>query len=173
MVDYASYFQYGPVAGRNGALTPSDDRPDCGCSDCRQKNIELMHRYRRKFDKNAKAKVWDDDQYLICPPRVLGYVLREKQWAQLQVSLLHPIPVDDETDAWNSRLQLADPKTKKVLYDLVCSHTSPASTENGHDKMLEVDDIVPGKGKGLVILLYGKPQCSISIHPTPKAKMVD
>lgn len=157
MVDYASYFMYGSDEGRNGALRPYGGTPDCGCSDC-QNNTELTRKYRTNFDKNAKIDNWEDEQYLICPPRVLGYILDVKEWAQLQVSFLHSVTEDDKTDAWNSRLQLADPKTKKLLFDLVRSHASPTSShlEDSEDRMLEVDDIVPGKGKGLVILLYGK-----------------
>lgn len=117
-----------------------------------------MERYRTHFDKseNAEKMRWEDEQYLICPPRVLGYILRDKQWAQLQVTLLSPVPQDDKTNAWNSRLQLADKDTKALLFNLVRSHASTNFMNNDEGKALEVDDIVPGKGKGLVILLYGK-----------------
>jgi hypothetical protein len=159
MVDYLSYFQYGPSTTRNGALEPSTEDPDCTCSDC-QCNESLALKYRTRFDtmETQRKKIWEDEQYMLCPPRVLGYILRDKQWAQLQVSLVTDIPPEDSGNAWESRLQLADDeKTKDLLFDLVASHISSTSrqTEKTMDRSLEVDDIIPGKGKGLVILLYG------------------
>ncbi len=109
MVDYESYFQYGGTDGRNGDLKPGGMDMGCACSDCLT-NKGLADRYRTRFDnaKFAHAKEWEDEQYLICPPRVLGYILQEKQWAQLQVSLLRLLPEEDNEFAWNSRLKLAD-----------------------------------------------------------------
>jgi len=159
MVDYLSYFQYGPSIARNGALNPSMGDPDCMCYDCRN-NEGLASRYRIRFDTkeaNRKEK-WEDEQYMLCPPRVLGYILRDKQWAQLQVSLLDEVPIGDSGNAWHSRLRLADGEsTKDLLFALVRSHISstPKKSEETRKVGLEVDDIIPGKGKGLVILLYG------------------
>lgn len=114
-------------------------------------------RYRARFDTDRAQNWWEDEQYLLCPPRVLGYILKEKQWAQLQVNLIQDIPdKGDPDDAWNSRLRLADgDRTKNMLLDLVSSHISSSKTEEASERGLEVDDIIPGKGKGLVILLYG------------------
>ena len=108
-MDYESYFQYGGADGRIGPLKLNRFGTGCACSDCLS-NIGLAERYRTRFDdpKFALAKDWDPEQYLICPPRVLGYILQEKQWAQLQVSLLRALAPGDCTDAWNSRLKLAD-----------------------------------------------------------------
>ena len=40
--------------------------------------------------------------------------------------------------------------------DLVRSHTSTTvNTEADDEEKLNVDDIIPDKGKGLIILLYG------------------
>ncbi|KFA54443.1 hypothetical protein S40293_10081, partial [Stachybotrys chartarum IBT 40293] len=158
MVDYASYFQYGPADGRNGALEPNNGDRACNCSDCAA-NEGLMQDYRTRFDKQGHLKSWEDEQYLICPPRVLGYILLEKRWAQLQVTKLSPIREEEPENAWKSRLKLKNEKeTKGLLFDLVTSHkfSNPAKDDNKRNG-LEVDDIIPGKGKGLVVLLYGPP----------------
>ncbi|KAK3371085.1 P-loop containing nucleoside triphosphate hydrolase protein [Lasiosphaeria ovina] len=177
MVDYESYSQYGQADVRNGPLRSDEMGPGCSCTDCAN-NLELARKYRTRFDepKFANAKEWEDEQYLLCAPRVLGYILDQKQWAQLQVNLLHRLSAEEDSmDAWNSRLKLADDtvpdkrkkgkkgsesqSTKDLLFDLVRSHISSnagRSDENVEDS-LEVDDIIPGKGKGLVILLYGPP----------------
>ena len=110
MVDYESYAQYGGAEGRNGALKPSLGGAGCGCSDC-QENDGLTARYRTRFDDRKyknDSQVWDDEQYLICPPRVLGYSLQQKQWAQLQVTQLEYLSTKNDTTAWESRLKLAD-----------------------------------------------------------------
>ncbi|KAJ6436132.1 glycogen debranching enzyme [Purpureocillium lavendulum] len=67
-------------------------------------------RYRTKFDNETfvHAKEWLPEQYLICPPRVLGYILQEKQWAQLHISSLNWLEQKDGEDAWKLRLGLAD-----------------------------------------------------------------
>ncbi|GAP93213.1 putative phd-finger domain-containing protein [Rosellinia necatrix] len=156
MVDYASFYQYGSANGRNGSLSQSETGPECGCSDC-QSNEALAERYRIRFDKMANNPNWEDEQYLLCPPRVLGYILAEKQWAQLQVSHLKAIPPVDTQNAWNSRLKLADDDSKDLLFDLVRCHVSSEAQSGKGGRQLSVDDLVPGKGKGLVILLYGPP----------------
>ena len=153
MVDYLSYFQYGPAIGYNGAIEPSMDNTDCMCHDCRQ-NEGLTLRYMTRFDDaKAQSENWNDEQYMLCPPRVLGYILKEKQWAQLQVTSLKPIEPNTSKNPWSFRLRLENDKTKDLLFDLVCSHIS--STTDTAIRSLEVNNIIPKKGKGLVILLYG------------------
>ena len=111
MVDYDSYFQYGPADGRNGALEPGNIGAGCSCSDC-QNNDGLVKRYRTWIDepKHSQAREWEPEQYLLCPPRVLGYILQDKRWAQLQVTCLERIPPltqQDEVELFK-QLQLAD-----------------------------------------------------------------
>jgi hypothetical protein len=111
MVDYASYFQYGQADGRNGALESANSGPGCACSDC-QNNPGLIQRCRSWMDlvENIQRKEWDPEQYLLCPPRVLGYILKEKHWAQLQVTKLEAIKPSTENsiEALFSKLHLAD-----------------------------------------------------------------
>ncbi|KAK5988087.1 hypothetical protein PT974_12226 [Cladobotryum mycophilum] len=85
----------------------------------------LTAKYRIKFDA---SEAWKSE---------------DKQWAQLQVDFIKEIPHSDPNNAWSNRLQLADRGTKDMLFDLVPERMD-----------LEVDDIILGKGKGLVILLY-------------------
>lgn len=121
MVDYDSYFQYGPADARNGALEPSNADPPCDCSDC-QTNTGLAKRSRAWLDdpKTSAAKEWKDEQYLLCPPRVLGYILKEKRWAQLQVTHLDDLRSfeESEADSCFERLRLADDLTDKKKADL-------------------------------------------------------
>ena len=154
MVDFESYFRYGPTVPLVGPLRPSDDDTECTCLECRE-NRGLRARYRTRFDEEANQKdSWEEEQYMLCPPRVLGYSLRDKQWAQLQVTSLRGIPKEDPSNSWSERIKLPDgEETKTMLLNLVNGHGKTDSV-SGKD-ILEVDDIVANKGKGLVILLYG------------------
>ena len=149
MVDFESYYQYCPSPPRVGSLVPDNEDTECGCIDCRE-NKALSAGYRTRFDEGGRQKGdWEDEQYLCCPPRVLGYILRDKQWAQLQVTSLEDIPEKDPDNAWASRLKLDD-ETKNMILNLVTGHGASDS------QRLDVDDIVARKGKGLVMLLYGR-----------------
>ncbi|KAL9004062.1 MAG: hypothetical protein Q9188_003097 [Gyalolechia gomerana] len=152
MVDFESYFRYCPSPARVGSLVLDEEDSECLCDVC-SKNEALNMRYRTRFDDKAHQEgVWEDEQYMLCPPRVLGYILRDKQWAQLQVSSLRDIPEEDPKNAWVDRLKLADgDETKNMILNLVRGHGSSGSSR------LEVDDIIARKGKGLVMLLYGPP----------------
>ena len=153
MVDFESYFRYGPKAARVGLLVPLPDNRNCACIQC-QNNTGLKEIYRSKFDKEAYQEDWQEEQYTPCPPRILGYILRDKQWAQLEVNSLREITKEDLKHSLN-RVKLADgEKTKTMILNLVNSHTAVDSQED--DSGLTVDDIVVKKGKGLVILLYGE-----------------
>lgn len=161
MVDFASYFDYGPSQGAQiGNLLLSQDIDECICDKCKQ-NLALAKIYRTRYDEEEHQRgEWHDEQYILCPPRVLGYVLQDKHWAQFQVDCVRDIPKSEPNDAWYSRLQLADEggdrgrrsDTKELLFNLVKSHVASGTIEKSE---LEVDDIIPKKGKGMVILLYG------------------
>ena len=152
MVDFESYFRYGPADAKIGPLVLSVD-DQCGCLEC-QNNAALSSNYRTRFDGDTGQKEWEEEQYILCPPRILGYVLRDKQWAQLQVICLGDIPHENPDNSWG-RIKLADgEETKEMILDLVNGHGTSASKDD--DNGLTVDDIVAKKGKGLVILLYGE-----------------
>ncbi len=89
----------------------------------------------------------DESQYLLCPPRVLGYGLEQKKWLQFLVNDLKK-PDDPSTTTFHKQLQL-----HRDYKDLI--EKSVRAHETGKAKGIE--DFTPGKGKGLVILLYGKP----------------
>ncbi|MCJ1244749.1 hypothetical protein MMC30_001949 [Trapelia coarctata] len=53
MVDFESYFRYGPAIARVGSLILCGDSDECECLEC-QENIALKTRYRTKFDKEER-----------------------------------------------------------------------------------------------------------------------
>lgn len=160
MVDFESYFNFGPKSATLGDRIVYPDSRECQCLDC-QGNTVWDSVYRNRFDKDAHQAEWEEEQFMLCPPRVLAYILSDKQWAQLMVTGLRDIPKKGDDRSWD-RVKLADgDKTKDMILNLVKGHGTSNSTDD--DGGLVVDDIVEKKGKGLVILLYGEiPQAFIS-----------
>lgn len=153
MVDFDSYIQHGPNIGVNAPMgdvvfSYSDD--ECRCSIC-MANGPLRENQRRHYDAwiPAKNKTFSDEQFLICPPRVLGYHLATRTWSEFFVENVQPIMQTISDDQF-TRLQLS-PMYKNLIRKLIQSHTS------GSERKPLMQDIVKGKGKGLVILLHGPP----------------
>lgn len=150
MVDFMSYSRYGPDTSRMGDLSVVDIPHDCECQDC-SKNGKLKDLFKPHYDELGKEEhsTWEPFQLMLCPPRVLGYVLQEKQWAQLDVNKLE-VAEEERYEKVLENLHLAGKdkgkKKKEFLMGLVRNHGQ-----------LELRDIVAGKGEGLVFLLYGEP----------------
>ena len=81
---------------------------------------------------------------MLCPQAVHGFCLRDKIWKDLNVSQLRDVAF--RKDAWN-RLVL-DSEYKDIVTALVSSYSSQTSRLN---------DLVAGKGAGLVALMHGPP----------------
>jgi hypothetical protein len=85
-----------------------------------------------------------DDQCLIANAMVRGFSFSEKRWLDFFIDKL-------EDPRWNADCfqQLVLPKAQKDLVQaLVSDHTQKRS---------DFDDIVKGKGKGLILVLHGPP----------------
>lgn len=95
-------------------------------------------------DKKA-LPVFTDEEYLIASPVVLGFAFAEKLWLEFTVSGVKEIVWNE--GAYDS-LVLED-NTKAIVKALVESHKyHPAES---------IDDVIQGKGKGLVAVLHGPP----------------
>lgn len=86
----------------------------------------------------------DDDQLAICTPIVFGYCFGVKQWGGFAIDRCQP--VDWQNDAFE-QLVLSKPR-KTMVHSLVRQHKKRKEA---------FDDVVQGKGKGLIGLLSGKP----------------
>ncbi|SCV36180.1 uncharacterized protein FFB14_05953 [Fusarium fujikuroi] len=90
--------------------------------------------------------VFTDNDYLICHSHVGGYAFNERQWGYFDIDSLQNI--DFDTTTFESSLMLPD-KHKNTLLSLVRMQTDHSN--------LAFNDIIKGKGKGLVFLLHGEP----------------
>ncbi len=89
-----------------------------------------------------------NNDFLIIPPRVLGYSTKEKLWGQFGIVSILP-PEGKQPHKFRENLQLDD-KYKELIEALVESHEA-----NGNNGRRAVQDMVNDKGKGLVLLLHG------------------
>ncbi|KAF4997172.1 hypothetical protein FGRMN_4067 [Fusarium graminum] len=96
-------------------------------------------------DGDDDALEFTDEEYLIASPVVLGFAFSEKQWLELAISGVNDIKWDEK--AWDS-LVLED-DTKELIKALVTSRKYHAANT--------IDDVIQGKGKGLVTVLHGPP----------------
>ena len=79
-----------------------------------------------------------DEDYLMASPVVLGFSFSEKQWLEFSVAGVKDIKWND--NAWDSLV--LEPSTKDLIQALVKSRKFSASQT--------IDDVIQGKGKGLV-----------------------
>lgn len=94
-----------------------------------------------------------DEDYLVCPCWVYGYVLRSRKWVNLNVDLVEDIK---ERGSGFDSLVLPDGH-KETLLALVQTHSKGRKLDVGHQTENRQMDLVRGKGKGLIILLHGEP----------------
>ncbi|PHH92424.1 hypothetical protein CDD83_7493 [Cordyceps sp. RAO-2017] len=86
-----------------------------------------------------------EEDYLIASPVVFGFSFSEKQWLELSVSAVKDIAWNEK--AWESLV--LEPETKDLIKALVQSRKYHAAQT--------IDDVIQGKGKGLVTVLHGPP----------------
>lgn len=107
-----------------------------------------------QFEKNVddEDKVVDsepeleDADYMIASPVVLGWAFTEKLWLEFPVSTVEEIKWNDK--AFDSLVLPEDQKA--IVRALVESHTANTDSDT-------IDDIIAGKGRGLVSVLHGPP----------------
>jgi hypothetical protein len=103
------------------------------------------HKDKDAADKKGKTPEFSDEDYLIASPVVLGFAFAEKLWLEFTVSGVDEINWNE--GAYESLV--LESKTKDIVRALVESHKYHAAES--------IDDVIQGKGKGLVAVLHGPP----------------
>lgn len=101
------------------------------------------------FGKDHENGEMSDEDLLIANAVVRGYSMTAKKFLEFCLDKLSPIE-------WNTKCfeQLVlDPSTKKTVQALVSTH----SRRKAEPTEAEFDDVVKGKGQGLVCVLHGPP----------------
>lgn len=115
------------------------------------KRQRTMLTWNEAAGETAENVVLDDlleEDLLVANSMVRGFDFTDKEFREFFVKNLSPIKWDDSCF---DQLVL-DPVPKRTVQALVSMHV-----RRGQDETGSVDDIVAGKGKGLVMVLHGPP----------------
>ncbi|KAM7197818.1 P-loop containing nucleoside triphosphate hydrolase protein [Naviculisporaceae sp. PSN 640] len=105
----------------------------------------LYHTQRRFRKPRAAPEDFTEDELIICHYQLPGFALSEKQWGWFSVDNISEIDYDSEAFTTSLILQ---PRVKNMVLSLV----------QVHDKeQVGFDDVITGKGRGMIFLLHGEP----------------
>ncbi|KAH7140359.1 hypothetical protein B0J13DRAFT_557563 [Dactylonectria estremocensis] len=110
----------------------------------------------RNFETNPKALELRDEDLVLLPKRMFAYALRERRFLPIDLNLLKPVRREPGVFE-NLRIQA---EYKDVVRGLVTSHFQKKILERRYaDSATEGpgQDLIQGKGRGLVVLLHGVP----------------
>ncbi|KAJ4264526.1 hypothetical protein NW762_005728 [Fusarium torreyae] len=110
----------------------------------------------RVFETNPKALELRDEDLVLLPKRMFAYALRERRFLPIDLNLLKPVRREPGVFE-NLRIQR---DYKDVVRGLVMSHFQRKVLERKYaDAATEGpgQDLIQGKGRGLVVLLHGVP----------------
>lgn len=97
------------------------------------------------LDSDNKRRSFTEEELLLTSPVVYGFAFNEKLWLEFTISGVREI--DYNNAAFDSLV--LPPNQKSIVRALVESHKFHAAKT--------IDDVVQGKGKGLVAVLHGPP----------------
>ncbi|GIK05562.1 hypothetical protein Aspvir_009675 [Aspergillus viridinutans] len=133
-----------------------DDDDDYGgwrCGTGRRRESRRRERLKQRKIENGEISeerepdpVYDltDEQLLLCSTRVRGYSLKLKRWVLFDLKNISDI-------AWN------DGAFPKLMLPNGYQNLILSFVEAQSDKKLAFDDIIEGKGMGVIMLLVGQP----------------
>ncbi|SCO90709.1 related to TOB3 (member of AAA-ATPase family) [Fusarium oxysporum] len=110
----------------------------------------------RTFETNPKALELRDEDLILLPKRMFAYALRERRFLPIDLNVLKPVRREPGVFE-NLRIQS---DYKDVVRGLVMSHFQRKVLERKYaDAATEgpSQDLIQGKGRGLVVLLHGVP----------------
>ncbi|OCL11062.1 P-loop containing nucleoside triphosphate hydrolase protein [Glonium stellatum] len=135
MIDYQTYRSFHPRADTFTFST---------------KNRVLFDKWSTSIPHNGALSKVD---FLLLPPDIHGYPLKEKKWSRLLVDNVFDV-------TWNKdafeRLVLPS-KTKELIKASVMVRTLVPGKSQGMSLAGKRDDLIAGKGNGLIMLLHGGP----------------
>ncbi|KAJ8110588.1 hypothetical protein ONZ43_g5833 [Nemania bipapillata] len=107
----------------------------------------------KNLEEGRRTNDLDEEDVLLLPCRVIAYAFRERRFVMLDIkSLKNPEASDD---VFND-LKI-DPSHRIMVESLVKSHLEKQSTQKLCPSINMNQDLIRGKGSGLVILLHGVP----------------
>ncbi|KAJ7103087.1 P-loop containing nucleoside triphosphate hydrolase protein [Mycena belliarum] len=114
--------------------------------------------YNLAVHRRLDPKNLTDEQYMLCTPVVLGFCFGVKLWGGFALDRLQDIDWSDEA----FRSLVLGAKQKTLIQSLFRTHTAHAAT---------FDDVIKGKGKGLIGLFSGSPGCGKTLTAEAVAEL--
>ena len=96
-----------------------------------------------------RYEIEQEQQYLLAPPRVLGWSTQRKTWCQFAIDGIQAANKASGT-LFEKNLEL-DQNMKDMIKALVTFHSDKKATGGARNP-----DLIEGKGRGLVMLLHGQ-----------------
>lgn len=123
--------------------------PGCQCASCRASRNDLASGIPGDEAEVQLGSVEDvaahpERTLLLLPHTVPAFSLRKKDWQDVEITKLHP--VDFAPNAFG-KLVIRKPHKKLIT----------AMAKSFFAKSADFNDLVKGKGRGLIILLHGSP----------------
>jgi len=99
---------------------------------------------RKRIAENAETQLESltTQDFMICDFQIPGFSLVDKKWCWFTIDFIQPVTFNSNA----FKTLLLPPKHKDLVHALVKNHGSD-----------DFDDMIKGKGKGLVFVLYGEP----------------
>ncbi|MCJ1252166.1 hypothetical protein MMC30_009405 [Trapelia coarctata] len=141
IVDPEAFLQYGP-----GSFVLGDSEPGWVG--------DLDEIVQTRSEAGVSNKQSGSEDYILYPPRFLGYSTKEKVWGQFAVDQTKEILEKKKKKSFREDLQLGK-QYKMLIEALVEEHEGKQDVTDS--AKVQVRDVVKDKGKGLVLLLHGPP----------------
>jgi len=102
--------------------------------------------------EGGNETISSDEDLLILPRRMFAYALRERKFVHVDAKFLKPIT--EHQDAFNSlKINVAHRRTIESIVDYHFKNKEVEKT----GREIRTQDLIRGKGRGLIILLHGVP----------------
>jgi len=127
-----------------------DDSCDYYENGCLDTNDDSALKPRRK-QLEAETPPLTPDQLLTATHTLRGYSLKDKKWLLFNIASVHPI-------VWNDRAfdsLVAPPEQKDLI--LAFAQTQADLAKKSNRSRHSFDDVIQGKGRGIIMLLSGPP----------------
>ncbi|RSM04020.1 hypothetical protein CDV31_010210 [Fusarium ambrosium] len=143
IIDVWGYHKYHPhLHGHQENLEWTRDRPEGNNSNGQRQRLSAEDQVSNKNDMLQRP-----DELVFMNETIRGFSLRDRSWLQFYVEDIQPV-------AWNSeaysQLVYDEKKKQRVLF-----HVQNHNMNNGTSTAMQ--DVMVGKGRGLIVLLSGYP----------------
>lgn len=123
-----------------------------------QREAQFFEEHKTILEPTTDPEDIDDEEKILLPPYVYGFVLRSRKWAMFDIDLIREV---DYTSGFEDLVLPAG--HKETVRALVANHSRVSGLKRGLCQGEMSMDLVKGKGKGLVILLHGAPGKTASL----------